>query len=423
MKTLFIFRRDLRTVDNTGLIESSRQGRVIPIFIFDPRQQKGGYRSQKAFSFMLESLEELPANTYSGLPHEVIREFDVDRVAVNMDYTPFSRKRDDEIAAACRKMGIGFHSYDDCLLNGPEDVMKKDGKPYTVFTPFFRRASGIPVREPENMTFRFSAKKELPEFERINLGGRKKGLRILERISDFSNYEKTKDFPSIDTTRLSAHLKFGTISAREAFHAISSNLGADHPLIRQLYWRDFFTHIAFHFPHVFGSSFHKKFDRIKWGRKGFEKWCRGETGFPIVDAAMRELNKTGFMHNRMRMVAGSFLVKDLHVDWRLGERYFATRLVDYDPSLNNGNWQWVASTGCDSQPYYRIFNPWLQQKRFDPECAYIKKWLPELKELDPVVIHDSREIQKRYIPQIVDHSVERKKALSLWNSYLNIAKG
>lgn len=218
---------------------------------------------------------------------------------------------------------------------------------------------------------------------------------------------------------LSAHNKFGTCSIREVYYAIADTFSKEHTLIRELYWRDFFTHVAWNFPYVFGESFHKKFDKLKWSTnaKAFKAWCDGKTGFPVVDAAMRQLNSTGYMHNRARLIVSSFLTKDLHIDWRLGEKYFAQKLVDYDPAVNNGNWQWSASTGCDAQPYFRIFNPWLQQKKFDPICAYIKEWVPELKSVDTKIIHNwfdqAKQINGYPLP-IVDHSVEAKIALSYY---------
>ncbi|MBD3419671.1 MAG: deoxyribodipyrimidine photo-lyase, partial [Chitinivibrionales bacterium] len=211
-----------------------------------------------------------------------------------------------------------------------------------------------------------------------------------------------------------AHLKFGTVSVREVFYRISEFLGDSHELLRQLYWRDFFTHVAWHFPHVFGHNFRHTYATPTWipNDAFFECWCRGRTGFPIVDAGMRELNQTGFMHNRVRMIAASFLVKDLHIDWRRGELYFAQHLMDYDPAINNGNWQWAASTGCDAQPWFRIFNPWRQQIRFDPEAEYCKKWVPELLQITPADINKWNEAFARhpgvYVPPMVDHAHERK---------------
>jgi deoxyribodipyrimidine photo-lyase len=255
-------------------------------------------------------------------------------------------------------------------------------------------------------------------------GGRTEALHILEDLKRFKDYEKQRDIPAErGTTTLSAHHKFGTCSVRESYHAVARQLGKGHTLIRELYWRDFFTHIAYHFPHVFGHAFYEDYEALKWSKdqEMFKRWSEGTTGFPIVDAGMRELNATGFMHNRVRMITASLLVKDLHIDWRWGEQYFAQKLVDYDPCVNNGNWQWVASTGCDHQPYFRVFNPWLQQRRFDGDCRYIKRWVPELRDTDVKDIHDrssgSREFgEKDYPDPIVEHETESQKAKEMFRA-------
>jgi deoxyribodipyrimidine photo-lyase len=310
--------------------------------------------------------------------------------------------------------------------------VKKNGSPYSVFTPFYRNASLLPVNPPVSTGTLRLIRDRIAGEERswqsiLNVsfsggarGGRSEGLRLLSRLGEQERYAKTHDIPSIRTTRLSAHLKFGTLSIRETYHAIGRRLGLSHPLLRQLYWRDFFTSIAFHFPHVFGGAFHPQYDKVPWMKDvaSYKRWCEGTTGFPIVDAGMRELAQTGFMHNRVRMITASFLVKDLHVDWRWGERYFASKLSDYDPAVNNGNWQWAASTGCDAQPYFRIFNPWRQQLRFDPECSYIKRWVPELASLLPKQIHGwAKERPDRkvdYPSPLCDHAKESARALLMY---------
>ena len=240
-------------------------------------------------------------------------------------------------------------------------------------------------------------------------GGRKEALHLLKNIAHLKNYKEIRNFPALaGTTHLSAHNKFGTVSIREVYQTIVKCFGKTHTLINELYWRDFFTHILYHFPHVLGEAFHKKYNDIRWenNKNFFKKWCLGMTGFPIVDAGMRELNQTGYMHNRVRMIVASFLVKDLHIDWRWGEKYFAQQLIDYDPAVNNGNWQWAASTGCDAQPYFRIFNPWRQQVQYDPDCVYIKKWLPELINISPKIIHELYKNKMNGYPQpLVDHAI------------------
>ncbi len=449
-KSMFIFRRDLRLSDNRGLLAAlANSKQVIACFIFDPAQitTANKYKSNHAIQFMVDSLTDLSqqlkqtgGNLYLfyGKPTDVIntvhKEIDVQAVFVNKDYTPFSQARDATIAAICKKNGIDFVSHHDALLNPPEATVKKDGKPYTIFTPYHKNAQTIPVAKPmSNKHTNYYTKPIANQHEQGILatanpqlfatGGRQACKSILNSLAHYKNYETDRNLPAIDgTTGLSAHLKFGTCSVREIHQALTQHLGAKHPLIRQLYWRDFFTHIAYFFPHVFGHAFNKKYEYIAWSNnhQKFNAWCTGQTGFPIIDAGMRQLNETGWMHNRVRMIVASFLVKDLHIDWRLGEQYFATKLVDYDPAVNNGNWQWAASTGCDAQPYFRIFNPWLQQKNYDPVCTYIKKWVPELASLTPKEIHTWAVSKKRlavdYPKPIVAHKEVSKIAINLFKT-------
>ena len=436
--SLFIFRRDLRLHDNTALNEALRISRqVLPCFIFDPRQiESHPYQSKPALQFMLQSISDLEQQLqiaggklglYHALPEQVIRSVieqeHIQAVFINRDYSPFSRQRDAELADVCKKLGISLYILADALLNEPEHALKNDQTPYKVFTAFYNNARQFPVALPQALTNNHW----LPPASELTIdqlglllaeakpdalqGGRNQALAILDQLNKQADYQNTRDFPALDTTsKLSAHLKFGTCSVREIYYAITEELGSEHPLLRQLYWRDFFTHIAYHFPQVFGRAFLDKFATLHWdnNRDYFQAWAEGRTGFPIVDAGMRELNATGFMHNRLRMIVASFLVKDLHVSWRWGERYFAQHLIDYDPCVNNGNWQWAASTGCDSQPYFRIFNPWLQQQKFDAECHYIYHWIPELKALPPKTIHqwDKKHQSCNYPAPIIDHSKE-----------------
>jgi len=449
-KALFIFRRDLRLEDNTGLtfaLEHAQE--VILCFIFSPEQiEHNPYRSDHCLQFMIESLEDLEKEIiakggrlylFYEKPEKIVAELIenqyVDAVVVNRDYTPYSIKRDRKINATCKKLGVSFCSFDDALLHSPDQTLKGDGKPYTVFTPFYRNAMKLNVALPVTNRYKNYYSTTIPLATGSSLyktilpkrllppsGGRTAALKILEKMEQFSYYESLRDFPSEQgTTHLSAHLKFTTCSPREVYWVISRQLGASSALIRSLYWRDFFTSIGFYFPQVFSGAFHAKFDRLQWSHdeQTFRKWCEGKTGFPIVDAGMREMNQTGFMHNRMRMIAASFLVKDLHIDWRWGERYFAQTLIDYDPAVNNGNWQWAASTGCDAQPYFRIFNPWTQAVKFDPNCLYIKKWIPDLASLPPEIIHKWHQEKHHsqclsYPIPIVDHAKESKTALSLY---------
>lgn len=450
-KSIFIFRRDLRLSDNTGLIKAcSESQQVIPIFILDQRQigKENKFRSANCIQFMLTSLVQLDKELqkkkgrlylFQGNPPEIIKQIitteKIDAVYCNRDYTPFSLNRDEEIKKMCLSHGCALITSNDLLLNEPEDIKTGNGTPYTIFTPFFKRSAKNPVAHPQVLndanfyTHKISSEASKDIFEKIipqpNLflaskGGRAEALSILKNIDQFKNYMQTHNIPSLPTTQLSAHLKFGTVSIREVYWAIRDALSIHSPLLRQLYWRDFFTHIAYQSPFIFGHAFKEKYDKLAWknNKNDFNAWCEGKTGYPIVDAGMRQMNTTGFMHNRVRMITASFLIKDLHIDWQWGERYFAQQLVDYDPSVNNGNWQWVASTGADSQPYFRIFNPWLQQKKFDAQCFYIKKWVPELKNIDPKIIHtwfaEKHSAIKNYPRPIVDHEQEAKNAKLLY---------
>lgn len=446
-RALHIFRRDLRLTDNTALnaaIASAQE--VVPCFIFnDVQVGEHRYRSVNGLAFMIESLEELSdAIAEEGgellLLHgdpiavcrELIETLGVDAIFVNKDYTPFSKARDEALAQLCAERGVAWHSHFDLLLTDPEAFCKDDGQPYTVFTPFFKRASKLTVPAPQPTARaahgspfatglmkhrRVDARRFWPNEsakDRVSHGGRRAAHAILDSLSNFKAYETQRNLPAVrGTTLLAPHNKFGTVSIREVYRAMSMALGPQHGLIREVYWRDFFTHIAWHFPHVFGHAFHRMYDSIPWSddSDAFQRWCAGETGFPIVDAGMRELVATGFMHNRVRMITASFLVKDLHISWQRGEEFFARHLTDYDPCVNNGSWQWSASTGCDAQPYFRIFNPWLQQQRFDPDCVYIKRWVPELAKLSKGTIHNlSEETLLRppsYPAAMVDHAHEK----------------
>jgi len=454
-KSLFVFRRDLRICDNSGLIEASASSEtVVPSFIFDPRlASQNPYFSHNAFQFMVESLCDLARQVtaergllcvFRGHPERVvdrlIAEEDIEAFFVNRDYTPFSRARDASIAAVCKAGGVAFHSSSDVLLHEPGDVLKDDDKPYTIFSHFLRKARSIPVRPVNTARVnnlsndRVSSENsellnEVPHQHSLGTvsGGRSRSLETLSNLHTFANYRTDREYPpKSGTTRLSAHNKFGTCSIREVYHTIVDKLGAEHQLTVELHWRDFYSHIAFFFPHMFRGSFYPKYDALVWDTpiRKFDAWCTGQTGFPIVDAGMRELNATGFMHNRVRMIVASFLIKDLHIDWRLGERYFAQNLVDFDRTVNNGNWQWCASTGCDAQPYFRIFNPWLQQRRYDPDCTYVKKWVPELRDIVPAILHSPEKLSEAAIPgypaPIVDHAIESERAK---NVYRTVAKG
>jgi len=442
-----LFRRDLRLKDNTGLINASKASEtVVPGFVFDPRLTRSNpYFSHNAFQFMIESICDLARQVesergslciFEGRPEAVVENLivdqDLDAVFVNRDYTAFSRARDAAMKKLCEQKGVAFHASSDALLHEPGDVLKEDGKPYTIFSHFLRKTRSIPVRSVNSARVnnlsdyriafedREQVENELADQNALIAvrGGRSRALEALANLHKFAAYKIERDHYSAKsaTTRLSAHNKFGTCSIREVYHSVVSQLSAEHQLVVELLWRDFYSHIAFFFPHVFRSPFYPKYDALSWDNAAqkFDAWRAGQTGFPIVDAGMRELNATGFLHNRVRMITASFLIKDLHIDWRWGERYFAQNLVDFDRVVNNGNWQWCASTGCDAQPYFRIFNPWLQQKRYDPDCTYIKRWIPQLRAFAPILLHSPNKLAKTRIPgyptPIVDHAAEAERA-------------
>ena len=448
-RSLFIFRRDLRLEDNTGLIFALQSSvEVVPAFIFTPEQiDKNDFRSDHCLKFMIECLQDLEKQLalkggklffFKGKPEEVvsqcIKELAIEAVVVNRDYTPYSLQRDKKLEKVCTSNGSPFQSFDDALLNPPEETLKKDGKPYSIFTPYFNNASKLEVALPvqNRHTNYFSSRIPFAETTSVYpkltvktelVGGRSEALKILKKLDALAAYGIERNFPAENgASYLSPYLKFTVCSPREVYAAICDKLSPHHELIRSLYWRDFFTSIAFFFPHVFEGAFHPKFDKLSWSsdKNAFQHWCEGSTGFPIVDAGMREMNQTGFMHNRVRMITASFLIKDLHIDWRAGEKYFARSLIDYDPAVNNGNWQWVASTGTDAQPYFRIFNPWNQQKKFDPECIYIKKWVPELRNVPPKMIHAWYEEKYRtetsYPAPMIKHDEESKKTLKMYKA-------
>ena len=443
-KSLFIFRRDLRLEDNIGLIESLQNSiEVIPCFIYDENLIKNLKDSKFRWNFLNESLTDLDIELkkkgtrlqiLEGKPEKVIekviKKHKVEAIFLNTDFTNYSQKRDEKIYQTCKKNEIFFHSTLDFLLHNPNEVKTNEGSPYTIYSFFYKKAKQFPIRGiskniKKNYSKEIISNIQIKKLEIKNneiIGGRKEAIKIIKNLDKFRDYDKVRDFPGLNqTTMLSAHNKFGTISIREIHKHIKEILGSDHTIMGEIYWREFFSYILFHFPHAQKTSFRQKFQKIPWSKsmESFIKWSEGKTGFPIVDAGMRQLNKTGFMHNRVRMVVASFLTKDLHIDWRLGEKYFAEKLIDYDPAVNSGNWQWAASTGCDSVPYFRIFNPWRQQERFDSNCDYIKKWIPELKKMEPKNIHNLwKEFPKEleYPKPMLIHKIEAEKTKLIFKS-------
>jgi deoxyribodipyrimidine photo-lyase len=435
--SIFIFRRDLRLEDNRGLLAACKHSKsVIPVFIFDPRQanpDQNDYYSQNAFRFMCDSLLEVDTHlknrgsrlhVLSGEAHEevknILAETSIQAVYVNADYTPFSIHRDQQIRDVCAEAGVEFKSFTDVCLNEPGDVLTNAGSPYKVFTPFKNKAMKSTPEKPRANNcdnFGIFRDKRISGADVIKdrrpaggekifqSGGRKKATDTLNRLKKFGTYDEDRNTPAIEgTTGLSAHLKFGTISPREFYWSVRSEFDKSHGLINEIYWRDFYLHVTYHFPEVIEKSanFSDQFEDLDWknDESEFTAWKAGETGFPFVDAGMRQLKKSGWMHNRVRMATASFLTKDLWIDWRWGEKHFAKHLVDYDPSSNNGGWQWAASTGADAQPYFRIFNPWTQGQDHDPNAEYIKEWVPELRDVSAERIH---KIEDEGVPEEVDY--------------------
>ena len=443
-KSLFIFRRDLRIEDNVGLIESLQNSEeVIPCFIYDENIIKKLKDSEFRWSFLNESLGELDnelkkkgtsLQILEGKPEkitdEIIKKHKLNAIFLNTDFTNYAQRRDEKIFQICKKNKISFHSTLDFLLHNPNEIKTNEGSPYTIYSFFYKKARQFPIKKiikniQKNYSKEIISNNEIKKSKIKNnqiIGGRKEALKILKNLDKFRDYDKVRDFPGLNqTTMLSAHNKFGTISVREVHKEIKEVLGSDHTIMGEIYWREFFSHILFHFPFAQKTTFRKKFQKIPWSKskESFKKWSKGETGFPIVDAGMRQLNQTGFMHNRVRMVVASFLTKDLHMDWRLGEKYFEEKLIDHDPAVNSGNWQWAASTGCDSVPYFRIFNPWRQQERFDLNCDYIKKWVPELEKIEPKIIHKLWEkfpTDLEYPKPMLTHKIEAEKTKLIFKS-------
>ena len=447
---IFLFRKDLRLFDNLGLIAAlESHKKVIPIFILDEYLLNNPNISLNATQFLRESLYDLVTQLHAqkgklvilkGKPVQIIKNIlnnqSISTLFYNRDYTPYALKRDSNIAKLCKRYEVDVIQFSDLLLNEPESVLKNDGQPYTVFTPYYNNASQIPVKKPiENKYTGYYTdfiKNDLsPSLDgELNFhndsieikGGRNSALDILRNIQEFQNYSTERDIPAIQgTTRLSAHIRFGTISIREIYHVIRNE--SIENLLRQLYWREFYIYIGYHFPYVFKNVFKQKYNNLDWSydKKAFISWSEGKTGFPIVDAGMRELNQTGYMHNRIRMIVASFLTKDLLIDWKWGEKYFAKKLIDFDLSVNNGNWQWASSTGTDAQPYFRIFNPWLQQRKFDKDCTYIKRYIPELAHLSAKEIHNLDKIRPssliNYPQPIVDHKKMRNAAIAIFKAF------
>lgn len=413
---VFLFHRDLRIQDNLALNELAKHGPVTCIFIFTPSQVKSNpFFSPRAFQFMCESLHELKQDIrdkggdiyyFFGETIDILKTLDIQHLGFNIDYTPYARRRDEAILDYCLQKNIPCITAEDYLLAPMGTFLKPDKTPYVVYTPFKTAALKHTPLKPVTSSIKFATMKQTsytPTYENNEQlrGGRKEALKRLS-----FTYQHDMFTP---TTQLSAYIKFGCLSIREAYWANSNS-----EYRQQLVWREFFYYITCYFPQVLDSRSNFK-GNLPWNtnKHAFEKWCKGETGFPIVDAAMRQLNETGYMHNRGRLITANFLTRLLGIDWRQGEQYYATHLIDYDPAVNNGNWQWVSGTGVDRAPYsQRIFNPWIQSAKFDPQATYIKQWIPELSDIEPKHLHQwNLHYNDKYLKPMIDYKEARDNRL------------
>ena len=417
-------RRDLRLADNHAFAAAlTKHKNVLPIFIFDTnildkleeRQDKRVQFIHDQLQLLSQELSQLSSSllVLHGDPVTIFKTLPCSAVFTNDDYEPYARERDQQVAKILKKRGIDFLTFKDQVIYEKNEILKKDGTPYTIFTPYSKqwklklKEEGVPQYESKGSLQNLYRTEPiaLPSME--VLGFENTTPLFPERkipLKKIKVYHKNRDYPSIaGTSKLSVHLRFGTVSIRRLVQLACTE---NETWLNELIWRDFYHMILWHFPRV-ENSFKSKYDNIVWqnNEDHFQKWCDGTTGYPLVDAGMRELNETGFMHNRVRMVTASFLTKHLLIDWRWGEAYFAKKLLDFDLAANNGGWQWAAGCGCDAAPYFRVFNPALQEKKFDPDQAYITKWVPEIN-------------TPAYPKPIVEHAIARDRALSTYKTAL-----
>lgn len=427
---IFWFRRDLRLDDNCALFHAlNSDKKVLPIFIFDKEILHKLPKNDARVTFIHQELEKInhqlkktgnSLDVHFGNPVEIFnflsQKFVIETVYTNHDYEPYAIKRDLEIKNFLSTKNIDFRTYKDQVIFERNEIIKKDGTPYKVYTPYskkwleafhFKGVKHYPSEEKLSNLIKHQ-KHQFLSLEDIGFVKSSKKVDAYDISSDVMEaYEETRNFPAKDSTsKLGTHLRFGTVSIRKIVQKASKSNNLT--FLKELIWREFFMQILWHFPNTTKNSFKPKYDRILWrnNEQEFEAWRNGKTGYPLVDAGMRELNQTGFMHNRIRMLVGSFLCKHLLIDWKWGEAYFAEKLHDYEQSSNVGNWQWVAGCGVDAAPYFRIFNPTTQIKKFDKELKYIKKWVPDFQELT-------------YPKEIVDHKFARERCLEVYKAALN----
>lgn len=428
---IFWFRRDLRLDDNHGLYEALKGDfPVLPIFIFDTEILEKLPEDDARVTFIFETLQKMRKTLqekygssvafYHGKPIEIykqlIENYSIKTVYTNHDYEPYAKTRDAEIDSFLETQQISFNTYKDQVIFEKDAILKSDSTPYVVYTPYMKvwkmrfRTIALEIYDTETVLNNSIKNTQLPNLSLSDIGFKPSTQKIEDftvNASLIQNYEATRNFPAKDSTsKLGPHLRFGTVSIRNMVQkAIAEK---NEIFLQELIWREFFMHILWHFPHTAIQSFKTKYDRIVWrnNENEFNLWCEGKTGYPLVDAGMRQLNETGFMHNRVRMLVGSFLCKHLLIDWRWGEAYFAEKLHDYEMASNIGNWQWVAGCGVDAAPYFRIFNPTTQIEKFDKDLQYIKKWVPDFQELT-------------YPTPMVDHAFARERCLRVYREALS----
>lgn len=428
---IFWFRRDLRLDDNVGFYNALKGDKpVLPIFIFDREILDKLPKEDARVNFIFNTLQDMRTilqdkhnsslAIYYGNPAEIyknlIKAYEIDTVFTNRDYEPYATQRDAKIELLLKENNIKFETFKDQVIFEKNEVVKKDGNPYVVYTPYMKvwkehfKTYNLDSYYTNSFLQNTIQNKELPNITLGDMGFAKTSQKIEDyKVTPtlIQEYEDTRNFPAQDnTSKLGPHLRFGTVSVRQM---VKKAVAEENEIFwQELIWREFFMQILWHFPKTSKQAFKSKYDRIEWrnNEEEFKKWCNGQTGYPFVDAGMRQLNKTGFMHNRVRMLVGSFLCKHLLIDWRWGEAYFAEKLHDYEMASNVGNWQWVAGSGVDAAPYFRIFNPTTQIKKFDKDLEYIKKWVPEFQELT-------------YAKEIVDHKMARERCLATYKKALN----
>jgi len=421
--SIFWFRRDLRLEDNVALYHALQSKYpVIPLFIFDTDILDSLPKNDARVGFIYESLQKINVKlkavgssilikkgTTTEVWKSLFQEYAVSEVFFNKDYEPYAIKRDLEIAALAKNNDAQCFSFKDQVIFEEKEIMKSDGTPYTIYTPYKNKwlekyKTTAPLQEYVTLNYLFNFYKSNFDFPSLGeIGFQENDIKVIPyKLTEIANYHETRDFPAVDSTSyLSPHLRFGTVSIRKLVNWAAQENAV---FLSELIWREFFMQILFCFPKVVNHNFKSAYDGIQWrnNEEDFKRWCTGTTGYPMVDAGMRQLNETGYMHNRVRMVVASFLCKHLLINWQWGEAYFAEKLLDYDLSANVGNWQWAAGTGCDAAPYFRVFNPDIQLKKFDEKGIYIRKWIPEF--------------DLGYCEPMVDHAFARDRAIATYKA-------